>query len=379
MQKFYLKPALMLIWAAAAGGALSGQEVRLPKIDLLTFLEEETARGEGLRKVRVEDSSDWERKREQIRRRLLHVMGSFPKVADKPRVEILGQENLDPFTRQKITYTTGLGDKATAWLLIPNDGSGRLPAVIALHPTAPTGKDVVIGIGHRPGRNYGEELARRGYVVLAPDILTAGERVPPDSEPYETAVFDQANPAWSMMGKMAWDHSRGVDVLTSLPQVDPEHIGTIGHSLGGYNAIWLAAFDERIRTAVSSCGWASLGGAPSPFAFSRREWFVHFPALRLYLNAGITPFDFHEAVAMIAPRAFFNYSTKQDRFFPNWPDIAESAERVREVYRLLGAGTNFEFVLGEGEHDFPEPVRLAAYAFLDRHLKRAGETFGIGR
>lgn len=340
----------------------------MPKIELLTLYQEEKPNGQGLKKIRVENRPQWEKKREQITKRLLHVMGRFPATNPAVRFTSLSEEFLNGYVRKKIRYESGNGDEVTAWLLIPRVRTKKRPAVMALHPTASGAKDVVVGIGHTPGRNYGEELARRGYVVLAPDVLSAGERVLPGSESYETAHFDRRNPEWSMMGKMTWDHMRGVDVLISLPEVDAQKIGTIGHSLGGYNAIWLAAFDSRIKAAVSSCGWASVGGAPDPFALSRNSWFVHFPKLRLYLSAGITPFDFHEVVALIAPRPFFNHSAKQDRFFPNWQDIAAASDEVRAVYDFYQSETNYQFLLGEGEHDFPEPARRQAYAFLDRHL-----------
>jgi cephalosporin-C deacetylase-like acetyl esterase len=43
------------------------------------------------------------------------------------------------------------------------------------------------------------------------------------------------------------NHRRAVDVLQSLPYVDRQRIGAIGHSLGGHNTLFVAAFDERIR------------------------------------------------------------------------------------------------------------------------------------
>lgn len=355
----------LVLHAAQAGRQAGG----LPEVDLLTLVQEETPRGQGLRRIKIRSRPAWEWKRKEIVSRLLHLMGPFPSTGAALNPAAEGEEALEQYTRRKIRYSSGTGDQITAWLLSPPRKKGRLPAVLALHPTAPGGKDVVVGIGHQPGRNYGEELARRGYIVLAPDILTAGERVFPGSEPYVTDAFDRDHPGWSMMGKMAWDHMRGVDLLTSLPDVDAQRIGAIGHSLGGYNAIWLAAFDPRIQTAVSSCGWASLGGAPNPFSFSRREWFVHIPSLRHYFSAGITPFDFHEVVALIAPRPFFNYSAREDQFFPNAEDIARKAAEVRTVYSFYGRESHYQFVLGEGEHDFPDSIREQAYAFLDRHLK----------
>ena len=48
---------------------------------------------------------------------------------------------------------------------------------------------------------------------------------------------------------------RAVDLLCSLPEVDPARIGVIGHSLGGHNAIFVALFDDRLKAVVSSCGF----------------------------------------------------------------------------------------------------------------------------
>ena len=52
------------------------------------------------------------------------------------------------------------------------------------------------------------------------------------------------------------NHIRAVDLLQQRDEVDPRRIGVIGHSLGGHNAMFVAAFDERLAVIVSSCGWA---------------------------------------------------------------------------------------------------------------------------
>ena len=51
------------------------------------------------------------------------------------------------------------------------------------------------------------------------------------------------------------DNRRGVDLLETLPFVQPEGFAAIGHSLGGHNAIFTAVWDERIKVVVSSCGF----------------------------------------------------------------------------------------------------------------------------
>ena len=43
-----------------------------------------------------------------------------------------------------------------------------------------------------------------------------------------------------------------------LSYVDAERIGVIGHSLGGHNAMFVAAFDTRLKIVVSSAGWTEF-------------------------------------------------------------------------------------------------------------------------
>src|SRR5205823_3920421 len=51
------------------------------------------------------------------------------------------------------------------------------------------------------------------------------------------------------------NHRRALDLLQSLPAVDGERLGCIGHSLGGHNSIFVALFDERVKAVASSCGF----------------------------------------------------------------------------------------------------------------------------
>ena len=74
--------------------------------------------------------------------------------------------------------------------------------------------------------------------------------------------------------KAIWNNLCAVDLLQSLPQVDGERIGCIGHSLGGHNAMFLGVFDERVKAVVSSCGWTPFhdyyGGKIAGFELRHR-------------------------------------------------------------------------------------------------------------
>ena len=50
-----------------------------------------------------------------------------------------------------------------------------------------------------------------------------------------------------------WDGMRGLDYLTSLPEVDPARIGCVGNSGGGTLTAYLAALDPRVTVAAICC------------------------------------------------------------------------------------------------------------------------------
>ena len=50
-----------------------------------------------------------------------------------------------------------------------------------------------------------------------------------------------------------WDGMRGLDYLTSLPEVDPSRIGCVGNSGGGTLTAYIAALDPRVTVAAICC------------------------------------------------------------------------------------------------------------------------------
>jgi dienelactone hydrolase len=331
--------------------------------DLLKMYEQ--AKGDNARVISIATPEEWERKRDNIRTRVMESLGQGP--SSNPPLDPLelGREELDGYTRIKVRYLAGTGEAILAYLLVPPGGQQRA-AVIALHETNAAGKNVVVGLEPNPDSCFGPELVKRGYVVLAPDIFAAGERVLPGDRAIRSTHLDETYPGWSAMGKMMADHMRGVDYLETLPYVNRRKIAVIGHSLGGYNSLFLAAFDNRISATVMSCGFAPMAGLTNTFGWARRTGFVHIPRLLPYLQAGILPWDLHEVMALIAPRPLFNYSAGNDIYFPNPDGIRAGVREVRRVYHLYGADGQFHFVMDDRTHHFPPDRREEAYQFLDQ-------------
>ena len=314
----------------------------------------------------VATREDWLKRRKHILAGMEQAMGPLPDLSKQPPLDVRIDEKAtlqgEGYTRLTLSYAVDENDRVPAYLYLPagRPNDERRPGILALHPTGPMGKGIVDNAGPLPNRGYGKELAQRGYVVLAPDYPSFG-----DYKEYDFGADKYVS--GTMKGIV--NHIRGVDLLQSRAEVDPQRIGAIGHSLGGHNAMFVGAFDERIKVIVSSCGWTPFheyyGGKIAGWTSDR-----YMPRLKdVYeLNADKVPFDFYEVVAALAPRAFFSASPVRDSNF----DVAgvRKAEPVaRKVFELLGAADNLQVKYPECEHDFPDDMRHAAYAFVDRILK----------
>jgi dienelactone hydrolase len=313
------------------------------------------------------DLSVWKRRRKEVLSVWKTYIGCLPNPVPV-KWELLDEAPEADHRRLHIRYDTVGGDRVTAYLLLPHkagDAALKRPAILALHPTSDDGKADVATPWGRASRCYGLELVSRGYIVLAPDAITAGERIYEGYEAYRTEPFYKRNPGWTAVGKMIADHRQAVELLRSLAGVHTGRIGVIGHSLGGYNGIFLAGLDKRIRAVVSSCGFSVFAGDPDPNRWGQRDWFSHIPRLTDDIRNGTVPFEFTEIAALAAPVPMFCWSGQQDRIFPNWIPIAQAMEEVNGLYQAMNVQGRFVFRLGNAGHDFPEEVRQAAYRFLD--------------
>lgn len=322
----------------------------------------------------LSNPGQWDAKRTLILRQWLELLGGLPERVPV-RFTRLSSTLEAAHTRHHIRYDTVYGDTVTAYLLIPHDkdssrASGPLPAILALHPTANEGKsDIALPTG-REDRRYALELVERGYVVLAPDCITAGERREEGTAFFHTEAFYARHPEWSAVGKMLADHLQGLDLLCSMPEVDIGRIGVIGHSLGGYNGYFLAGADDRIKAVAVSCGLSTFHGDPDPQRWGQRSWFTHLPQVTEAFVRDSQQLDFHEIAALVAPKPFFCWIAQQDAYMPHWKEIGEAAAELHELYALLGSGDRLQAVIGTSGHDFPKPVRDWTYNFLDRWLGR---------
>ncbi len=310
----------------------------------------------------VEDKATWAKRRAHVLAGLEATMGPLPRPKHKLPldVKIIDEQQVGTILRRKLTYHTDSAEQTVlAWLLLPErKNATKLPAVLCLHQTVRIGKDEPAGLGPNTELQYALELAERGYVTLSPDYPSFGEYA------YD---FDPNRGYQSGSMKAIWDNIRAIDLLTELPQVDAERIGCIGHSLGGHNTMFTAAFEPRIKALVSNCGFCTMLKDDVPSWTGK----VYMPliASRYENDVQKLPWDFSEVVATFAPRAFLASAAKGDNDF-DWTGVQDAVRAAQPIYKLHNAEGALQESIFEGPHAFPLAARKRAYDFLDEWLAK---------
>ena len=319
---------------------------------------------------------------------ILDCLGQFPPpVAVNWAAE--GREERNGVEYTRITYDLapappllpgGDRERVAAWLLRPLDAgraataqAGRLAGVLAVHPHAGQyhlGKSETAGLTGNPDWQYGLELARRGYVVLCPDLLGFEDRRPPEEmrAAHSGALEDRAYELWlgkvlavqgsSLQARYVSDLSRALDVLAAQPGVDPDRLGCLGHSGGGQETLWLAWYDRRVKAAVSA-------GGVSLLSLIIANSINHMMAM--WVPRLLTVCDLDAVVAGIAPRACLLTHGETDPIFP-LDGVRRIAAVAEAAYRDQGVADRFALRTFPVGHLFPPDMRETAYEWLDRWL-----------
>ncbi len=361
-------PNLLFVIALTAFSALRSVQSAEPETDWLKGVqkppEQIPAPEKPLRRILVDQSGQaittkarWRVRREEIRQawqKILHPL-EVPRPS-APRFEVLEEDRSAGVIRQRIRYDTEPGVPTEAYLLRPEKSEGQLPGVVVFHSTVNHSIRQPAGLEGKPEKFYGRKLAQQGYVALCPRnyLWPTNDRI---EARQEAARFHRRRPQQTGMAKMLFDAQVAVDLLVSLPDVDPSRIGAVGHSLGAKEVLYLAAFDGRIRATVSS-----EGGIGTRFSNWEAPWY-----LGGQIQAADFTHDHHELLALIAPRPFLligGDSADGDR---SWPYIAAALP----VYRLYGEPARIGLLNHKKGHAVPPISEKWTYDWLAVYLKGA--------
>lgn len=302
--------------------------------------------------------SQWEEARQKLRKNWLAFLGPMPTQRPAATLEVLKEDRPDGCVRQLVRYLAEEDEPVLGYVLRPDSNSKsaeKRSGIVALHQTSDASIDEIAGVAGPEAQHLGLQLCRAGHVVFCPRCYLW--QTPPK---YQIDVkstvdyFRKRHPQTLGMHKMLFDAQRAVDVLVSLPDVDPQRIGAVGHSLGAKEALYLAAFDERVKAAV-----ASEGG----IGFTSTNWKDPW-----YLGPGITAPEFtlnhHQLLALIAPRPFLILAGESGRGAADgdrsWPYVAAALP----VYRLYGEPARLGMLNHHQGHSIPPDAKAKFLEWL---------------
>ncbi len=307
-----------------------------------SMLELDSARPEELVPTNAASVPGW---RSRTRGRLTDLLGAFP--ASVPlNAELTERVETSGFISERLVFDSESTMSVPAYLLTPTARRRPGPAVLAIHGHGP-GKDEIM----RPGA-YARTLAEAGYVVIVPDLRGFGERADPVPDGKDgcdaNLVVAVAAGRHPLTGNLH-DLARCLDVLEEHPLVDPARFGVVGFSLGATMALFLAAFDTRIRAAVVSGAYSSWRAAHQvPFNLCGSEVVFGMIGVIDHVDLG----------ALVTPRALLVESGTADPLVPI--DAARTAvEQLESVYRAMRAPKaalqHYEF---DGDHRWDGAVMI---------------------
>ena len=364
MQSWHTAFMAVLV-ACAIGAAARGQEYGPPDrgqpgdemIQRYLARIAEEIDGSFLREVKSQE--DWEKLRPRYKEEYYHMLGLWPMPAKSPlEATITGTLEGDGYVVEMLHYQSRPKLYVTANLYRPAkvEKGARLPAVLYVCGHSGQGRN-----GNKTAfQSHGIWFARHGYVCLMLDTLQLGEIAGIHHGTYREGRWWWHSRGYTPAGVECLNWMRGIDYLTSRPDVDPQRIAVTGISGGGAATFWIAAADERAKVAVPVSGMADLSSY-----VSNRVINGHCDCMFLY-NTFRWPWT--RLAALVAPRPLLFTNSDHDGIFPM--DANDRViNRLERVYSLYGASDLVDAVVSIGGHAYRKDIRQAAYRFINTHLK----------
>jgi dienelactone hydrolase len=298
-------------------------------------------------------------------------------------VEVIDDLPRDGYRQRLMLFNVTKHSRVRASMLVP-DGPGPFPAALLLHDHGSRfdiGKEKMIepwyddtrlasaqawAERYFSGRFVGNELARRGYAVLAVDAVGWGDRGGLAYEGQQALAANLFNLGSSWSGLVAREDVRAAAMLATLPEVDERRIAAVGFSLGGYRAWQVAALSDDIAATVSACWMTGLKEMMVPGNNTLRG-----QSAFAMLHPGLYRFlDIPDVAAIAAPRPMMLLDGETDPLFT--PAGVETAyAKMRAVWASQRAQHRLSTKVWPGlGHVFVQEMQDEAFAWLDHWLKR---------
>ena len=309
----------------------------------------------------VKSAADWTERREEILRYWRKVMGPWPSLIEKPKIEYLTTTHRENFTQHRVRVEVAPGQTEEGYLLVP-EGRRPFPAVFVPYYEPETS----VGLSTNKLRDFALQLTKRGFVTLSIGSPGGDARKPATGQLTCQPLLFLATVA-----------AQCCNALASRPEVDPKRIGIVGHSYGGKWAMFAACLYDRFACGV----WSDPGivfDETRPNVNYWEPWYLgadraherkpgvptpESPRTGAYKELVEQGHDLHELLALMAPRPFLVSGGSEDP-----PSRWQALNHVVAVNRLLGATNRVAMTHRQGHTPTPESNEQI-YLFFQHFLR----------
>lgn len=314
---------------------------------------------------RVTDFCDWSCRRNEIKREIEHY-----EIGEKPKFDnITASYNNGTLT---VKITNGSNTLTlTSEISIP---SGNGP-----HP-------IVIGMDGKTGSLSASLFSQCIQVSFTHTQIAGysggmGSHARSQNDPFYKLYPGTFNTkadycAWS------WGISRlidGLEIVKDQINADISHIAVTGCSYAGKMALYAGAFDERIALTIAQesggggiNSWRvsdEIGTTVEGISNTNYDWFLSSFKTKFNGKTDMIPYDHHELIAMIAPRAFLTFGN------PDYVWLGDKSGYIstcaaQEVWEAMGIEDRFGYIF-EGGHSHCQAStnqNNAAKSFIQKFL-----------
>ena len=330
------------------------------------------------------------------RERIFATMQMAPPAPADYSYEVIASEQRDGYVAQKIAFNINRWERVLAYLLTPDSPTKKyFPAILLLHDHGAhftIGKEKMVkpfGVDSLTladaddwvakcydGVYVGDELAKKGYVVLSTDALFWGDRTP-SPMPYEPSesnkhLYDRQQALASNMLQMGtswgawitWDDIRSAAFLAHLPMVNPDRVGCMGFSMGSYRSWMLAALSDDIKASASVC-WMNDTQHLMTIENNQNKggsaYSMLIPGIR---NIA----DYPQVASLAAPKPALFFNGTKDKLFPV-EGVKASYEVMHREWQRNKADDRLITKLWDEKHFFNKAQQKEVFEFFNKYLK----------
>ncbi len=364
-----------LVFFAGSTGQAAGEELKPASAIERALAEEIIGPALALEEVRVfnetrvpdiprlRSAAKWQAKVTEYRRNILEKVvfrGEAMKWRDTPlRVKWSAViEGLPGYRIRKLRFEALPGWWIPALLYEPTKLSGKRPVVLNVNGHDAKGK----AADYKQLRCINQ--AKRGMIALNVEWIGMGQFASRMGH-YQMNQLDLCGT--SGIAPFFLNMSKGLDILLSHPNADPERVAVAGLSGGGWQTIIISSLDERVTLANPVAGYSSFK--------TRARHGMDLGDSEQTPNDLALYADYTHLTAMLANRAaLLTYNAKDQCCFTASHALPPLLNAVQPVFDLLGRGGFLRSHINHdpGSHNFELDNRQQLYRFI-------GDIFYEGR